>query len=118
VLPGTVVAEQEPLFISLGGPKAHDFSNRDDKGEGSASFDSSCGKDFCLATTLSGSAFSLLCHLDRSAAQWRDLRFSGSFLEMFFFAQYSHTLFSPCLSCPLSNFSALMSVFRVLTQTL
>ena len=25
-----------------------------------------------------------LCHLDRSAAQWRDLRFSGPFLEMFF----------------------------------
>jgi hypothetical protein len=25
-----------------------------------------------------------LCHLDRSAAQWRDLRFSGSSLEMFF----------------------------------
>jgi hypothetical protein len=24
-----------------------------------------------------------LCHLDRSAAQWRDLRFSGPFLEMF-----------------------------------
>jgi hypothetical protein len=26
-----------------------------------------------------------LCHPDRSAAQWRDLRFGGSFLEMFFF---------------------------------
>jgi hypothetical protein len=25
-----------------------------------------------------------LCHLDRSAAYWRDLRFSGRFLEMFF----------------------------------
>ena len=25
-----------------------------------------------------------LCHLDRSAAQWRDLRFSGPFLEMCF----------------------------------
>jgi hypothetical protein len=25
-----------------------------------------------------------LCHLDRSAAKWRDLRFSGPFLEMFF----------------------------------
>jgi hypothetical protein len=24
------------------------------------------------------------CHPDRSAAQWRDLRFSGPFLEMFF----------------------------------
>jgi hypothetical protein len=31
-LPATVVAEQEPFFISLGGPKAHDFSGRDDKG--------------------------------------------------------------------------------------
>jgi hypothetical protein len=28
-----------------------------------------------------------LCHLDRSAAQWRDLRFSGPFLEIFFFAE-------------------------------
>ena len=25
-----------------------------------------------------------LCHLDRSVAQWRDLRFSGAILEMFF----------------------------------
>jgi hypothetical protein len=25
-----------------------------------------------------------LCHLDRSAAKWRDLRFSGPFLGMFF----------------------------------
>jgi hypothetical protein len=25
-----------------------------------------------------------LCHLDRSAAEWRDLRFNGSPLEMFF----------------------------------
>jgi hypothetical protein len=24
------------------------------------------------------------CHPDRSVAQWRDLRFGGSFLEMFF----------------------------------
>ena len=29
-LPGTVVAEQEPLFITLGGPTAHDFSGRDE----------------------------------------------------------------------------------------
>src|ERR1700677_3947766 len=28
-----------------------------------------------------------LCHLDRSAAQWRDLRFIGPFLEMFFSAK-------------------------------
>jgi hypothetical protein len=26
-----------------------------------------------------------LCHLDRSAAKWRDLRFSSPFLEMFFY---------------------------------
>jgi hypothetical protein len=32
-LPTTVVAEQDPLFIALGGPKAHDSSGRDDKGE-------------------------------------------------------------------------------------
>ena len=32
VPPGTVAAEQEPFFISLGGPKARDFSGRDDKG--------------------------------------------------------------------------------------
>jgi hypothetical protein len=32
-LPATVVAEQEPFFIALGGPKAHDSSGRDDKGE-------------------------------------------------------------------------------------
>jgi hypothetical protein len=25
-----------------------------------------------------------LCHLDRSAAEWRDLRCGGPFLEMFF----------------------------------
>jgi hypothetical protein len=29
------------------------------------------------------------CHPDRSEAQWRDLRFGGSFLEMFFL-QRSH----------------------------
>jgi hypothetical protein len=32
-LPATVVAEQDPLFIALGGPLAHDSSSRDDKGE-------------------------------------------------------------------------------------
>ena len=37
----TVVAEQDPFFIALGGPLAHDFSGRDDKGEGGASSDSS-----------------------------------------------------------------------------
>src|ERR1700733_7928931 len=29
-LPATVVAEQDPFFIALGGPKAHDCSSRDD----------------------------------------------------------------------------------------
>ena len=32
----------------------------------------------------SGSALPPLCHPDRSAAQWRDLRFGGPFVEMFF----------------------------------
>ena len=41
-LPLSVVAEQDPLFIALGGPKAHDFSGPDDKGESGASSDSSC----------------------------------------------------------------------------
>ena len=39
---------------------------------------------FCSATTLLWKHRPPLCHLDRSAAQWRDLRFSGPFLEMFF----------------------------------
>jgi len=34
--------------------------------------------------TFSGAAIPPPCHPDRSAAQWRDLRFDGSFLEMFF----------------------------------
>jgi hypothetical protein len=38
----SVVAEQKLFFITLGGPKAHDFSGRDDKGEGDASSNSSC----------------------------------------------------------------------------
>jgi hypothetical protein len=29
-LPLSVVAEQDPFFIALGGPKAHDSSGRDD----------------------------------------------------------------------------------------
>jgi hypothetical protein len=37
VPPWTVVAEQEPFFITLGGPKAHDSSGQDDKGESSCS---------------------------------------------------------------------------------
>ena len=44
-LPTTVVAEQDPFFIALGGPKAHDSSGRDDKGEGGASGESSCWTD-------------------------------------------------------------------------
>jgi hypothetical protein len=35
-LPATVVAEQDPFFIALGGPKAHDSSGRDDIGERAA----------------------------------------------------------------------------------
>ena len=34
--------------------------------------------------TFSGAAIPPPCHPDRSAAQWRDLRFGGPFLEMFF----------------------------------
>ena len=41
-LPATVVAEQDPFFITLGGPLAHDCSGRDDKGEGGASSEGSC----------------------------------------------------------------------------
>jgi hypothetical protein len=41
-LPLSVVAEQNPFFITLGGPKAHNFSGRDDKGEGGSSGDSGC----------------------------------------------------------------------------
>ena len=40
-LPLSVVAEQDPFFIALRGPKAHDSSGRDDKGKGGASGD--CG---------------------------------------------------------------------------
>jgi hypothetical protein len=36
VLPERVVAEQEPFFITLGGPQAHDSSGRDDKGKDGA----------------------------------------------------------------------------------
>jgi hypothetical protein len=37
-----LVLVQEPFFIALGGPKAHDFSGRDDKGEDGASSNSNC----------------------------------------------------------------------------
>jgi hypothetical protein len=33
-LPAKVFAEQDPFFIALGGPKAHDSSGRDDEREG------------------------------------------------------------------------------------
>ena len=38
-LPTTVVAEQDPFFIALGGPKAHDSSGRDDKGKAAETAD-------------------------------------------------------------------------------
>ena len=38
-LPLSVVAEQGPFFIALGGPTAHDFS---DKGEGGAAIECGC----------------------------------------------------------------------------
>jgi hypothetical protein len=41
-LPLSVVAEQNPFFITLGGPKARNFSGRDDKGEGGASIECGC----------------------------------------------------------------------------
>ena len=41
-LPLSVVAEQKLFFITLGGPKAHDSSGRDDKGEGGASIECGC----------------------------------------------------------------------------
>src|SRR5580698_6669016 len=43
VLPLSVVAEQKLFFITVCGPKAHDFSGLDDKGKGGASNNSSCG---------------------------------------------------------------------------
>jgi hypothetical protein len=42
VLPGKVVAEQEPFFISLGEPTAHDLSGRDDKRKRGASRERGC----------------------------------------------------------------------------
>src|ERR1700728_2773930 len=41
-LPWSVVAEQQLFFITLGGPTAHDFPGRDDKGEGGASIECGC----------------------------------------------------------------------------
>jgi hypothetical protein len=63
VLPGRVVAGQKPFFISLGGPQAHDFSSRDDN-----SFFPQGLQRETLAPVM-------ICHPDRSEAQWRDLRF-------------------------------------------
>jgi hypothetical protein len=40
-LPATVVAEEDPFFITLGGPLAHNSSGRDDKGEGGVSMQKS-----------------------------------------------------------------------------
>jgi hypothetical protein len=37
---------------------------------------------------------STLCHLDRSAAEWRDLRFNGPCMEMFLL--FNHTQVSGC----------------------
>jgi hypothetical protein len=50
---------QQRFFIHLGGPQAHDLSGRDDK---------SVEGDTSLIPPQN-------CHLDRSEAQWRDLRF-------------------------------------------
>ena len=41
-LPVSVVAEQKLFFITLGGPKAQDFSGGDDKGEDGASIECGC----------------------------------------------------------------------------
>src|SRR6202034_1371948 len=49
-LPLSVVAEQTLFFITLGGPRAHDFSGRDDKGEGGASIECGCRTDAIFIT--------------------------------------------------------------------
>jgi hypothetical protein len=52
-------------------------------------------------------ALSASCHPDRSAAQWRDLRFSGPFVEMFFErAQRSGEIcgFLPIATLPFRHF--------------
>jgi hypothetical protein len=56
VLPATGVAEQDPFFIALGGPKAHDSSGRDDNSVG--------------PRNLTPLAFVI-----PTGAQWRDLWF-------------------------------------------
>jgi hypothetical protein len=67
VLPGTVVAEQNPFrvegrtaFPLRAVAEEMPFSSTSDPGHNSPP----------------------LCHLDRSAAQWRDLRFNGPYVEM------------------------------------
>jgi hypothetical protein len=60
---GRVVAEREPFFIPTGARRSG----------------GTCGFP---PLTAPGHDRPPLCHLDRSEAQWRDLRFSGPFLEM------------------------------------
>jgi hypothetical protein len=45
-LPATVVAEEDPFFITLGGPLAHDSSGRDDKEEGGVNAEELAEEDF------------------------------------------------------------------------
>jgi hypothetical protein len=67
-LPGRVVAEQK-LFIDRGA-----MGLRPTQGD---------EKRLLFGNYSLRKRPSPLCHLDRSAAQWRDLRFSGAFLETF-----------------------------------
>src|SRR6202161_1288561 len=53
-LPLSVVVEQRLFFITLGGPKAHDSSGRDDKGEGGASIECGCFEQRLFFITLGG----------------------------------------------------------------
>jgi len=59
------------FFIPLGGPKAHDFSGRDDNSVGPLTF--------IRPTAFGTISFENNCHPDRSVAQWRDLRFLFQF---------------------------------------
>jgi len=94
VLLRRVVAERELVFISLGGPKAHDSSGRDDKGEGWRFQRTETVFHHLWPTQADENQLPFSncstwkhrpppCHPDRSAAQWRDLRFSGCPMEMF-----------------------------------
>jgi hypothetical protein len=66
-LPATVVAEQDPLFIALGGPKAHDSSGRDDNSVavGKFTWQSCCPHNCCSRNRI----------VIPTGAQWRDLGF-------------------------------------------